>query len=78
MEETLNTEIGIISLCLNCEHFGGNPDYVAKTNKGIQTINQNKYHHCLKYDVSLPLTMSTKTKELVPDIAECKGYKSVK
>jgi hypothetical protein len=35
-------EIGVISLCLECENFSGKPKYIAKRNNGIKSVNTEK------------------------------------
>jgi hypothetical protein len=65
-------EIGVISLCLECENFSGKPKYIAKRNNGIKSVNTRKNNWCLKHDVDLMLIDSPKG--LVPDIAECESF----
>ena len=66
-------DIGIISLCLVCEHFSGKPDYVAKRNDGIRVVASVKNNFCLKHDYALGLIDSPVG--LVPDVAECRSYR---
>lgn len=69
----MSEEIGTISLCLECEHFSGKPEYMAKRNNGSSAVNSKKHNWCIKHDVDLLLIESPKG--LVPDIADCKSFK---
>jgi hypothetical protein len=72
-EET--SEIGQISLCLECEHFSGPPRYVAKTNKGIKAVSSKEHNWCKKHDADLPLMSVDGKPDLMPDISECESFK---
>jgi len=62
----------IVSKCLDCKHFSGKPQYMAKRNNGMKAVNNRAHNWCYKHDVDLVLI--EKDGKQVPDIAECKSF----
>jgi len=62
----------IVSKCLSCSNFSGKPEYVAKRNNGLKTVNSREYNWCLKHDYDLPII--DREGEIVPDISECSSF----